>query len=484
VIVTGPASFPEIERLSRFDGTTFSPVEPGAIRAERVYVFAHGWQPGFRLQERLLAVTEGVPILHGWDERLVDASGRSLISYYQPLLAALVERDPDAAVLWYSWTDEAATAPDIFSARLSLQATQVNGRRLASALQHAVVAGRHPRLHVIGHSHGSAVATHAAAALVRPPAQLTLLDAPEDLFSRASGAADLIELILPRLRPGREPGEVFVDSYVSAFGRPYHRRPGLGSVVDVRLVAPVTRTLDPFKAVNANHMYAVDWYARSVREAERGVGYGWSPMRGSVADELRSALRPAYRSLFANRPLDLVRDIELPAGRRSAVSARSVQGRLTVDHGRPEAAITLAAETGDYLVEFDLVFAGPAGDERIDLALDSVPAFTASRSFPVPRAGRYLLLAVAQPGQHLVTARLSGAAPGASATVTGLCVRGRPGVAANLAPERTAALLLGLGAAAGAVTGSVATLGGMLVVRAAAKALAAAARPSRSRRAR
>jgi hypothetical protein len=417
-----PASAPPsaVGRLAHFDGATFRTVVEGGVDAPFVHVFVHGWLPGFRTRERLLAATDGVPALAAWDPRLTDADGRPLVADYLPLLEALAGLGDEHAVLWYSWIDESATDADVLLAHRSRQATQLNGRRLAVGLQRALgdqPAGRRPRLHLLGHSHGSAVVTHAAASLRRPPDQLTFLDAPENQLSRLGGAADLIDVVLPRLRPGREPGQTFVDSYSSIFGGPYHRRPGLADVVDVSLTAPLTLTRDPLRAITAAHLYAVDWYARSVREAHRGVGYGWSPLAtgpGGIGPG-PGELRPWYTAPLPQRPLDLHRRPELPlaagadrlAG-RTQLRHRTLDGaRLTVSEAASVAALSVTTVPGDTLLEFDLHVRGGAGDDRIDLALDGVAAFRSLVRFPVPAAGRYLMLADGRPGEHLLTARLS-----------------------------------------------------------------------------
>jgi hypothetical protein len=98
-------------------------------------VFVHGWQPGFRLQERLHAVTDVVHAVPAWDPRLMDPAGRTLISYYQHLLEALADLGEDHCGLYYSWLDESATDADLLLGFRSRQATQINGRRLALALQ-------------------------------------------------------------------------------------------------------------------------------------------------------------------------------------------------------------------------------------------------------------------------------------------------------------------------------------------------------------
>ena len=331
-----------IQRLSRYDGAEFHAVgagelgEPAASAGARsdadqvLHVFAHGWQPGYRVRERLLATVEDVPALPAWDRRLVDTTGRPLIDDYIELLDALAALGRQHTVLWYSWLDESATDADLFQAFRSRQATQVNGRRLALALHHSGATGSAARLHLIGHSHGSAVVTHAAAALVRSPDQLTLLDAPEDPISRVGGASDLIDVVLPRLGPGRRPGQTFVDSYASAFGRPYHRRPGLSEVVDVQLGAPWTWSRDALRVINAAHLYPVQWYARSVREPDRGVGYGWSPLIG--ADP--TALHSWYYAL-PQFPLAVSRHVADPVTRFGEALTERVVDRVA-QHGEPD----------------------------------------------------------------------------------------------------------------------------------------------------
>ena len=466
---------PVLDRLARFDGTGFQPVVPGTIDAAIVHVFAHGWQPGYRVQERLLATADGVTALPAWDPRLVDSAGRALIADYTGLLQALAGLGPDHAVLWYSWLDESATEADVFQAHRSRQATQVNGRRLAMAVQLALAHHR-SRVHLIGHSHGSAVVTHAAVSMTLPPAQVTLLDAPEDPISRLGGASDLIDMVLPRLRPGRERGTTFVDSYASVFGRPYHRRPGLSAVVDVLLGVPLVLTRDPVKAINAAHLYPVEWYARSVRavtgddplrhghrhgKRSAPVGYGWSPLAGD--DPVR--LHSWYHAPLPQRPLVLRRHLGEPlgaAGRRvfhrlesvvAAAPRRPVPVRLDLTAGVPAAAIVVSAP-GEQLIEFDLQVRDATGHERIELDLDGVPAFEALTGHPVPRAGRYLMLSDGAPGEHLVTARLVGADGSTRAEVLNLRLVAGSHAARGFSLSRSAATVF----TAGVITGSAATV--------------------------
>ena len=452
VPVEGP---PELARLSRYDGTTFTPVGRGSVVERVVHVVVHGWQPGLVTTERLLAASQSAGFVPSWDPRLVLGDGRSLVSYFAALLDALAGLGGDHAVLWYSWADASATPKDVFAANLSLQATQINGRRLSYALQEALapsVGAAAPGLHLIGHSHGSAVVVHAAATLPFAPAQLTLLDAPENLLSRAGGAADLIELVLPRIRPGRAPGETFVDAYSTVFGRAYHRRPGLSAVVDVRLTSPPLSRRNVFDAVNLAHVYPLDWYAGTVGRPGVRVGYAWSRLAGGDPRDLD----PQYVQLLPGRPHHLRRVPQAPA----LPWAREPRGRdvddvvLGLSAGMPSAAALFRARNSDYLLEFDIApgAGGPPASGRLDLAVDGVPAFVSAPTRIVPPSGRYLLLTQARAGEHLLTGRLTGVPPGTEVTVTARRLLALPLAAANLAPEQRPALLVGLGAVAGAAT--------------------------------
>ena len=270
----------------------FHQLEKGELEdVPRVYVFVHGWLPGSRETADTLFAQQGE--VTAWDERVRNTAGSTMISSYSPLLAALAERDPEAAVLWFSWVDQSSTDTEIFAARDSFRNTEVNGRRLAIALQEAFGDGL-PQLQIIGHSHGCVVATHASLALENPPRHLTLLDCPEDWFSRAGGAAGLLDNVLPRLQPDRGDTPTFVDSYSSMFGRSYHGKPGLAGVVDVRM-APRVSGKQAETAASQAHQYAVEWYAETVADKDSAGGFGWSPMRGFDTSELSSAYVRALR---------------------------------------------------------------------------------------------------------------------------------------------------------------------------------------------
>jgi hypothetical protein len=108
---------------------------------------------------------------------------------------AIAQADPNSVILLYSWLDQSATpgasavgVTDPLPALLASQSesyTQLNGLRLAGAVQAALNANFFPQkglLHLIGHSHGSKVATVAALALQQggvPVAQLSTFESPE-----------------------------------------------------------------------------------------------------------------------------------------------------------------------------------------------------------------------------------------------------------------------------------------------------------------
>jgi len=450
-----------LDRLSRYDGTRFHPVEPDSVDAPYVHVFIHGWQPGYRLTERMHAIGDLVPALPTWDPRLLDPAGRPLHTYHTHLLEALTALGDDHCVLYYSWIDESATDPAMMLAYRSRQATQVNGRRLALALQQSIT-NQDATVHLIGHSHGSAVAVHAAAALARTPRQVTLLDAPENGISRISGAANLIDVVLPRIRPGREDDRPFVDSYASVFGRPYRRKPGLRDVVDVSLYGGLAFRPTLVQAIGGAHLYAMDWYALSVREAQRGVGYGWSPLTGSDV----KGLAPSYHSRRRRRSLVLRRRTDLARlfGTRRKVAALSRPSRVSTAELHlstrfPAAARVLRIMPGDGLIEFDIETSGGDGTEEVHLDLDAVPVFVARTCYPVPRSGRYVVLADGAAGDHLLTARLVSApesdpAQPPRASITNIRFVTWPDAALGFTVERVAMTTF----VTGTVAGTLATL--------------------------
>jgi hypothetical protein len=191
----------------------------------------------------------------------------------------LLQSDPNAVVLAYSWVDDSATTlPGPSESR-----TTLNGARLARALEQAIPtapAAAPLGLHLIGHSHGSKVATVAATLLRqdgRTVNHLTILDSPEQGASvTAFNATNNLWYFLAGLNvdQGRAAGTTFVDNYSSQLDRPLGliqgydpfaasvvQVPTLQRVVDVSLnprplLPPQPKVTDAFA-----HRYAPAWYA-------------------------------------------------------------------------------------------------------------------------------------------------------------------------------------------------------------------------------
>lgn len=452
----GAATDQPMDRLVRVraDGTLV-PVGGRSIQGvRRVYCFVHGWAPGSHAAANLIRAQTG-RLPRAWDPGIVDMFGISLADAYLPLLTAIAQRDPHAAVLWFSWVDESATPGQVFAAGQSLSHTQINGARLAMALVGAC-GGHLPRVQLIGHSHGSVVACHAALALPSTPDQLTLLDCPEDWFSRAGGAAGLLAQLLPRLEPGRGPGQVFVDSYASMFGRAYHRRPGLSEVVDVRVTGGLRRREGRGPAGDA-HEYAVDWYAQTVRSADPGCGFGWSVLAedqasegGSTGGALdRQALAAGYMVGIRSSPVVTARRRPARTQPRQEVISLGV-GELQLSAQRPDVMIAVDLPKGD-LVEFDYEITAPGRRSRVEGAVERVLAFSgAAGLIEVPPRGRYLRV----PGDRdtaapvLIQFRLAEPETGTTATVSGLRAL-HTGTTRNYDPTRSAITFAAVGAAAG-----------------------------------
>jgi hypothetical protein len=188
------------------------PVAPGSIsgtgangKPVDLYVIAHGWAPGF-LEDVLLHSTPGDPLKvwqtvqfpggispQGPDARWL-FDGIDQVSV-EGLAKAISAADPNAVVLAYSWIDQSGTAgggsidptdpAPLLGAAQSESYTQLNGLQMAEAIKAALSPNffaDQGLIHLMGHSHGSKVATVAALALQVagvPVTQLTTLESPE-----------------------------------------------------------------------------------------------------------------------------------------------------------------------------------------------------------------------------------------------------------------------------------------------------------------
>jgi pimeloyl-ACP methyl ester carboxylesterase len=252
-----------IERLGRLQDGEFVAVGPRSVSASHLYVIVHGWQPGWSA-----SVTED-PELRCWQAPRCEP-------WIQNLGAAILERDPHAIVLSYSWLDDAATVRLIFAQRHALAHTDLHGRGMAEAITQAVsedfIEGG-GRMHFIGHSYGARVATLAAFYLPKRPQHVTIFDSPDAPLTEVMGGQTYLADLLSKLPVGTDTGELFVDNYVSMVGRQYHTQPGLSSVVDVLLAAPYHQ-LD----YRGRHLYPTRFYTATNDE---DFGLGWSPLLAS-----------------------------------------------------------------------------------------------------------------------------------------------------------------------------------------------------------
>src|SRR5262249_12321296 len=205
-----------------------------------IYVIAHGWAPGFKTMvtdnstatdplkwwQTLDTSLAGSPGFPASQEMFYASAGDGIQISPSGLAYAITQADPKAVVLAYSWIDESATS-DIAGipagSYLSEAYTALNGTRLADALEMALpstYASDGVMLHLIGHSHGSKVATVAADVLTQaglPVAHLTILDSPEDdsIVVENLDAANNLWYFLGALNIGRTSGTTFVDNYIS-----------------------------------------------------------------------------------------------------------------------------------------------------------------------------------------------------------------------------------------------------------------------------
>lgn len=477
----GDSEIPELRRLVRFRDNLFEGLEAEDLEdCPRVYVFVHGWVPGSREIADLLYAQEG-GVVSAWDERVRNVAGQTMVDSYQPLLAALHQHDPQATVLWFSWVDQSATDVTVLAARESLRNAPVNGRRLAVALAEAIGDGS-PQIHLIGHSHGCVVASHAALSMAVLPEQLTLLDCPEDWFSRAGGAAGLLPDLLRRLQPGRGPGSVFVDSYASMFGRAYHDEPGLGDVVDVRLT-PARKGDDETSLVSQAHQYPVQWYADTVGNPAAGGGFAWSVLQGFDTQQLAVAyVNPTKYRLV---PLPLARprpdaspdraDGGVDGGATSGATPVALESRIVdaapipvqrLTARDPDVLIAWRTAADSIVVEFDYEIARPGKRTRLEAAVDRQVVFVAAGRPKVPARGRYLRVPDSLGGEVVVQFRLREPGLFTSASISNLTVARAPrNPIRNYDDARLLMVVAGLGAAAGAAASLVLVAAGASVRR-------------------
>jgi hypothetical protein len=298
-----------LERLGLWNGESFTSVESGAISQSKVFVMSHGWCRG------MLPTLETIGgHLAVWDPQAETDSGGRFDGWYGPLADAIITAVPDAAVIGFTWLDDAATGSSSLHGVRSQMRTTVNGQRLAVGLESALTKDTPHDVHLIGFSHGAKVVTVAAALLTEVPVQVTLLDSPEGTLPVLGGALNDLSphLRVLQQRSGAS-GPIHIDSYPSFFGGRYGSRQGLGSVVDVALDPDEFPLKDdqPFEpgeskaSASLSHGYAWRWYVESARHLEYGVGFGWSPMLGREPPADTQLRQRVPRSNEARNPFAL-----------------------------------------------------------------------------------------------------------------------------------------------------------------------------------
>lgn len=219
----------------------------------------------------------------------------------------LVKADPNAVVVAYSWIDDSAQG--LFDVFKSEALTSLNGARLATALKELLPSEPIKGLHMIGHSHGSKVATVAAVILQQdiPIEHLTILDSPEttDAVTK-SNAANQLWFFLGGLKISRDiqanPGSTFVDNYISSLDRPlgvFTSSESVRQVVDVNLAPAVLQPLG--LGLADRHTYAPEWYAGGSAAWSSNttptVAGQWSPLvNPGVAKTLASYYQQSWKN--------------------------------------------------------------------------------------------------------------------------------------------------------------------------------------------
>jgi hypothetical protein len=328
-------ALPVLDRLAYYDPNLkqFVPVKANDPRlvGKDITVITHGWAPGYQdwvyheaiQNHHVLKWWETFPGQPGYDSAwtkehptppdskfLLDgitADGiventpvsttglaQTIMNRTKPNLPG--PKDPNAAVLAYSWIDDSATPTwDFFHVSVpedsdrSEALTTLNGERMASALEQALGSSFTGKIQLVGHSHGSKVVSVAATALQQagmPIDQVTTLDSPEDDVTVAGDAANFNWFFLQNLKGmNRSNGTgPFVDNVISEFDVPYSGitlsnggGTNLSQIVDVGLIPDVYYSYD----VGDRHTYSAAWYTGSGNTSVtygQTVGQYWSPL--------------------------------------------------------------------------------------------------------------------------------------------------------------------------------------------------------------
>ena len=436
-----------LDRLGRWNGSTFVPVAAGSIPAGNLIVMTHGWAVGWlETYEELQA--KSAQLVSYWDPGMVDAQGAALAAGFENLAASLQKADPTSTVLMFTWVDQSSTDLSAFAAYAPERATEVNGHRMATAIDQALITGfaaTGGQVHLIGHSFGANVATTAALALSSAPRQLTLFDSPEVNVARIAGAKNDLRYKLPRLNIGRASNQTFVDNYISLVGERFSVYPGLGGVVDVQLAPPTADT------GGQKHEFAIGWYAASAAAADSTEGYGWSPLTGandqnvgtyyeqtSPTDELGLTQLQGPPAPSVSNEIALAAESLVVPGQRDNVDAIRVAGTGIVTSN-----LSFATGEDSLWLTFSVDLSGRAGD-TLQLFVDGRQrSITAVADDGMNPAGQFVILYDIEPGAHVLSATVGGptadtaADASTSAVVSNLKIVSTADITRNVEPAQT-----------------------------------------------
>jgi hypothetical protein len=420
--------FTNIQRLCQWIGGTapvqpgispasnFQPVSPGSLGdgadPPTIYVLAHGWAPGYRAA---VNAQSGNLLWWGADASItvkgvrVWASDWAWMPVKQLLqinatgfLQSIVAMDPDAIVLAYSWIDDSATDTLSFTTMdevyRSEAYTHLNGLRLADALETAIAPSfwNQPSglLRLIGHSHGSKVATVAALTLQKNGyrvAHLTTLDAPECNSTLEHNGSNLLGFYLEQIQiadPSYDHAAgAFIDNYVSYFGVNYAGTTNLNNIVEAMLYPSKLYGWDD---VGGQHTYAAAWYggaaAGAASHGAPPLGFAWPPppskylpalnqnWRNGITESAQWRLSsgpPSYDTYsYSTQPLT-VTTVSTHGNVQGDPSTRLLflptNGAYSIFHGSYDNWLL----NGSYGMAFDLLWTAPQAGDYLVVAMES-----------------------------------------------------------------------------------------------------------------
>lgn len=348
------ADLPLLSRLGLWNGTGFDEMSSGtlpAISNQNVYFISHGWAPDYR------AAIDADPSLRAWSPGLT-YQGKEYGTFYYELAPVIAAYDPSALIFAFSWVDDSATN-NILEAYQSEAKTVLNGQRLGAAIDQVIPMTFSGNVHLMGHSHGAKVVTVAAGTVANQPQQVTLFDSPEDDFAWFAGASNNLVPYLQELAPGRSPGTIFIDNYISEFGERYGTYTGTQNIVDVALNPAQYGELD----FSSRHSYPMLWYSDGSTAANQPggdqVGLKWSPLYGTLYETLSGYYKQEWTDFFGT---------PIPAEEFNLVAQNNVPGTVPEWLYQDTVLTDLASERGSVSITTN------AFNEPVSLTLTTMNA--------------------------------------------------------------------------------------------------------------